>query len=289
MATAGKQVDADLATTMGRVYAVRRTWGEPIDTSSVPERHWLELALLPRSHRALGCFPERWGPHRFQAIGELFLFPAAEPVRARSECRSQSSIVCALRPEELSEWLEGDLVWTEGRLSGCLDIANATIRQLLFRLGEELRSPGFAAATMIELIVGQAAIELGRHFGAIGDGRAAGGLAAWRLRLIDERLAETDAPPSLAELATLCGLSSRQLARGFRASRNCSIGAYVARSRIERAKLMLASDQGAKAVARSLGFSSPSHLSTAFRRATGETPLAFQARARRPAGARRPH
>ena len=44
-----------------------------------------------------------------------------------------------------------------------------------------------------------------------------------RLRLIDERLADDPSAPPLGELADLCDLSVRQLTRGFKVSRACSI------------------------------------------------------------------
>jgi AraC family transcriptional regulator len=54
-----------------------------------------------------------------------------------------------------------------------------------------------------------------------------------------------------------------------------------AASRIEQAKGRLTSDACIKAVAREVGFNSPSNFTAAFRRATGETPSAYQQRARR--------
>jgi AraC family transcriptional regulator len=84
--------------------------------------------------------------------------------------------------------------------------------------------------------------------------------------------------PTLAELAALCRLSVRQLTRGFRASRGCSVGEYVAQSQVDHARQLLARDESVKAVAHSLGFSSPSKFSSAFRRATGQTPRQFRQR-----------
>jgi AraC family transcriptional regulator len=130
---------------------------------------------------------------------------------------------------------------------------------------------------LVELIAAQLAIELRRYFVHFDRIPVVGELAQWRLRLIDERLREVHDVPSLDELAALCKLSVRQLTRGFRASRGCSIGDYVGNVRIERAKQMLASDQGVKSVAYSLGFSSPSAFCFAFRRATGVSPGEFRA------------
>ena len=127
-----------------------------------------------------------------------------------------------------------------------------------------------------ELIAGQLAIELFRYGAAITETLATGGLARWRLRIIDERLLELRNAPTLAELAGLCNLSVRQLTRGFRASRGRSIGEYVAQSQIDHAKRFLAGDESIKSIAYSMGFASPSTFSNAFRRATGQTPRQFR-------------
>jgi AraC family transcriptional regulator len=98
--------------------------------------------------------------------------------------------------------------------------------------------------------------------------------------MIDERLAQSGAPPSLTELAGLCGLSVRHLTRAFRTSRRRSIGDHIAECRIEQAKQLLGSGVSVKAIACTLGFSSPAALSTAFRRATGERPRDYLQRVR---------
>ena len=98
--------------------------------------------------------------------------------------------------------------------------------------------------------------------------------------MIDERLSEVARPPTLAELASACGLSVRQLTRGFRASRGCSIGDHIEQCRIANAKRFLAADESVKGIAFSMGFASSSAFSQAFRRATGETPRQFRQRLR---------
>jgi AraC family transcriptional regulator len=277
-----RHVDADVSTSLGHVRVVRAAWAEPIDSTGTPDQHWLELSLLPLSDVARGCFPDRWSPHRFERIGALFFLPANRAVRALSECHVQSSVICALRPDDVREWLGDDLEWTDGQLTGSLDLVNPSLKQLVFRLGAEARTPGFGSDALLELMTAQIAIELGRYLRGIETAGDTGGLAPWRLRLIDERLAE-QAPeqpgsPALAEVAALCGLSVRHLARGFRASRGCSIGEYIANHRVEQAKRMIAADHSLKSVAHATGFSSPSSFSAAFRRATRETPRAFRDR-----------
>ncbi len=239
----------------------------------------LDLCLTPRPRNARACYPDRWSPNRYERIGNLFLAPPGEAIRIRSDdsCR-QSSVICELNPEPMRAWFNDELDWTEPHLAASLDIRDSNIRGLLLRLGEEARHPGFASEMLVELIAAQIAIELSRYYRTLNlDSSSSGGLAAWRLRLIDERLQEVRAAPTLSELAKLCQLSVRQLTRGFRASRGCSIGEHVANSRVEQAKQLLTTDQSIKAIAYSLGFSTPSSFCFAFRRATGQTPREFRA------------
>jgi AraC family transcriptional regulator len=273
------KVEADMALHIGRVQFVRNVWDAPIDSRGAADQHHLELTLLPHSGEPKGCFPGLWGPHRFERMGEIFLLPAALMFHARSECRKQNSVVCSFDPPAVDEWFEGELRWTDGRLRGGLDIDNGRIRSLLCGIAGELRSPGFASAAMVELMAAQSAIELSRHLMRMEPGSARGGLSPWRLRLIDERIAGDLAPPSLSELAQLCGVSVRHLTRAFRASRGRSIGDCLAEHRIEQSKRLLASGRSVKAVAYTLGFTAPSNFAAAFRRATGESPRQYRATA----------
>ncbi|WP_428310657.1 helix-turn-helix transcriptional regulator [Hydrocarboniphaga sp.] len=276
------QVDADMALRIGRVQLVRNSWDAPIDTCKAGTQHHLELSMLPRVGEQRGCFPELWGADRFEPIGEVFLLPAAQLFHARSQCRQQHSLICRLDPPAVAEWFEGELPWTERRLRGSLDIGSTRIRHLLAGMAAELREPGFASSAMIELMAAQTAIELSRHlFGIEQRARPAGGLAAWRLRLIDERVSGDPLAPSLSELAQLCGVSVRHLTRSFRASRGYSIGQYLEEQRIAHAKRMLAAGRSVKAVAYTLGFTAPTNFAAAFRRAAGESPRQYQQQAGR--------
>jgi AraC family transcriptional regulator len=197
-------------------------------------------------------------------------------LHARSDGGRQTSILCHLRAEPIRSCLDDELEWTPRRLEASLDVPSAEMRSLLRRLAQEVRHPGFANELLVELIASQLAIELARYFTAVTERPAIGGLAPWRLRLIDERLREVREAPTLSELAGLCNLSVRQLTHSFRVSRGCSIGDHVAASRAEHAKRLLATDQSIKAIADLLGFSSPSAFTFAFRRVTGQTPGQFR-------------
>ena len=267
----------EVSTALGHVEVNRREWDAPIDIAARSPDHRIELCFLPMPVSARACFPDHWGPRRFERMGELFVFPAGEAVHARSDIRRQLSVDCCLAPGAVETWFEGDLRWTSTRLESSLDLASPVIRALLLRLEDEVLNPGFASAALIELVCAQVAIELSRFYGE-DEARGGGGLAPWRLKRIDARLAEDLCPPSLADLAEICGLSVRQLARSFRASRGISIGRHIADARIANAKRLLAGDHPVAEIAAKLGFSTPGNFATAFRQATGLTPGQYRQR-----------
>ena len=271
----GSEVRVPVATTQ----LVHFHFTDPIDVVMFDrEAYWLELCLEPRPSNARACYLDHWTAQRFERIGKIYLLPPGETIQTRSDgAASHTSILCHLRPEALSKWFEGELTWTSRRLEATLDIPDANIRRGLLKLAEEMRQPGFASEMLVELVAAQLAIELGRYFTRFDEIPLAGELSQWRLRVIDERLRDVQALPTLSELAALCKLSVRQLTRGFRATHGCSIGDYVANSRIERARRLLAGDQSIKTIAYSLGFNSSSGFCSAFRRATGTTPGEFRA------------
>ncbi len=92
--------------------------------------------------------------------------------------------------------------------------------------------------------------------------------------LIEERLAED---LSLEALAAEIGVSPRTLSRVCLKQWGTTVHQYVLSRRVERAKTMLLStDLAATAIAFDTGFSSQSHLATAFRRLTGLTPKHYR-------------
>ena len=272
--------EAELSVPFATARIMRLRLDQPTNRVFRREDHyWLDMCLTPRPEKARGCYRERWGPHRFERLGEIFLVPPGEALLFRSDSGGkQASIVCEIKAEAIDSWLDSTIEWTDRRLAAGLDIAHPHIRSCLFRMAEEVRHPGPGSAILAEMIAGQLAIEVARYCQAISEGPITGGLSSWRLRLIDERLQHAGPAPSLEELAELCSISSRQLTRGFRASRGCSIGDHIDQTRIEMAKRHLASDESIKSIAFAVGFASPSSFSYAFRRATGSTPNQFRRR-----------
>ena len=109
--------------------------------------------------------------------------------------------------------------------------------------------------------------------------RPTGGLPAHRMRIvvdyIDENLAK---PIALHELAVLARVSVRHFERAFRQSLGVPPHAYVLDKRLSAARDLLLSQPTLtiERIAERVGFSSPSHLASAFRRQTGYSPSAFR-------------
>lgn len=240
--------------------------------------YWIDLCLTPRRPDARARYVDRWGPHRFAGMGSIIALPPRFNLHLKHDGGRHISLICALKAEAVHRWLPDDFEWTDRRLEACLDISSSVIRGLLLRLYQELRHPAVGAEVVCEALNVELSVEIARYLIAIAEPTDRGGLAAWRLRVIDKRVAEPRDPPTLTELASLCDISVRQLTRGFRTSRGCSIGDYLAQGRIEAAKRRLATDESIKSIATGLGFASQSTFTYAFRRATGATPRDFRQR-----------
>ena len=137
-------IDAEMVVPIGRVQIMRRIWTTPIDVLGVSPSHRLELSLLPRSDNSRACFPELWGPHRFEPIGQVFLLPDQQLFHAKSDCQYQNSIIMSFDSKAAASWFGADWEWTDRRLQASLDITSPEVRALLFRIGEEIRLPGLA-------------------------------------------------------------------------------------------------------------------------------------------------
>lgn len=278
-------VDAELVGNGMQAQIVRFDIPAPTDTRhAVGAAYHVNMCLTPRPLDSRGGYRLRWGPHRMERLGDIFLLPPGEELFIKGGSGRQASLICTIDPAIVHEMASRTLEWDDRHLAAALDIGSAQIRALLFRITAEVRHPGLASQRMLELLAGELAIELARYCLEATERPVTGGLAGWRLRLIEERLADNLSAPSLGELATLCGLSIRQLTRGFRVSRACSIGDYIEQRRMEAAKRLLMEGESVKSVAFTMGFSSPSSFTFAFRRAVGASPNTFRQRQARVLG-----
>jgi AraC family transcriptional regulator len=101
-----------------------------------------------------------------------------------------------------------------------------------------------------------------------------GGLSGYKLRRVKEFIdANLEEDLSLAEIASVAGLSQYHFARAFRKSTGLTPQHYVMRQRIERAKELLAKDDlPIVEISLRTGFKNQSHFTTLFRKYTKFTP-----------------
>jgi AraC family transcriptional regulator len=200
------EIEAELCSPAAAVQLVHYHFAEPPDSMlRVDGKFRLEFCLTSRHRSARACFPDQWSPHRFERIGDLFVVPPGQDMLTRSdEDRSLTSIICQLDWNQIIELFDVVPDLTDRHLMASLDIQDTKVRSLLLRLAEEARHPGLASKMLVELVAGQTAIELVRLGAAITAREPNGGLAAWQLRLIDERLKEMREAPTLPVLAALC-------------------------------------------------------------------------------------
>src|SRR5439155_20838423 len=210
-------VDAEVNLPIACVQLMRLNHPRPNDNRFHREGiYWIDLCLTPRRPSASGRYIGHWGPHRFAELGPLMALPPGEHMQLKSDGGRHASVICQLRAEAVQQWLPADFEWTDRRLEACLHIASERIRWLMLRLNQELRSPGLAQVELCEVVVAQLSIELARYLVSVSEATLKGGLADWRLRLIDLRLEKPGERPTLPQLAGLCNMSVRQLTRGFR-------------------------------------------------------------------------
>jgi AraC-like DNA-binding protein len=79
-------VEAEAVTSVATLSRRRVWWKEPFDEVGCRSDHHLQLSLLPQGLNSRVCFPEHWGPRRFERVGNVFLFPANQVLHAKSDC-----------------------------------------------------------------------------------------------------------------------------------------------------------------------------------------------------------
>jgi len=106
-----------------------------------------------------------------------------------------------------------------------------------------------------------------------------GALPSSRLRRVTEYIRQhLDQELTLAQLGAVVYMSPYHFARLFQHSTGLPPHRFVVRARIERAAALLAAPEPSIArISRAVGFRTPSHFSTVFRRLMGVTPRAYRA------------
>jgi AraC family transcriptional regulator len=165
-------------------------------------------------------------------------------------------------------------------LRAAIGIRDLVIAQIGLLARKELREGGAEGRLYTESLGTALAVHLLRQYGAAPKApiNHKGGLAAKPLKRVVEHINEhLQDELSLLELSRLANLSPHRFATAFRASVGIPPHRYVIERRIDCARdLLRRCDKPISEIAYAVGFSSQSHLTTNFRRATGVTPRQFR-------------
>jgi AraC family transcriptional regulator len=125
------------------------------------------------------------------------------------------------------------------------------------------------------------AARLSRRFGRPREADSPRGALASRLKTVLEKMEDTMAASiTVAELATVAGLSPAHFAREFKRCTHWTPHAFLMERRVQRARQMLAAGQSIAETAFACGFADQSHLGRVFKTRFGVTPSAFVRAAR---------
>jgi len=260
----------------GRAELVEWHWPAMIDFTRREDELMIEMSLPPMAADGSACLPEI-DPDKRCFMGTLFVRWPRVWVSGRSEGGHIRVVRCVFSPARTLALTALKPKPELGFLQAMLAIRSETMRSLMRLLHRELSNPveqSYAAlSALLELI----AIEFGRLVEGVSDTAATGRLTAWQFRRIRERLAQGGFSPTVAELAALCGISTRNLHRQFLALTGKTVAAYIEAARIEEAKQLLANHaHPIKAVALVCGFAHANSFARAFRRSTGLSPQSYR-------------
>lgn len=248
----------------------------PSQATKARSDHVISVSLAGRPRGSTGCFVrDRRQTRRFH-FGNIAFVPGGLPISGWGPGGLQRTLSCRLDHGAFPELAEIEKGLTEERLLSCGNIRAPQLEQMMRRLALELRAPGFARETMINLLVHGAVVDVVRHVQqhAVTEQRHRGGLSPAQLRKITDYIASNlDRSSTIAELAQVCGVSAGHLMRSFRQATGETIHGHVQRVRVERAETLLSgSSLSIKEIAHRMGFASSSSFSNAFRRLHGMSP-----------------
>jgi AraC family transcriptional regulator len=231
------------------VRSAGETW---IDGRQVSTRHDFgrTLSFVPQGHQLKGSFVPRVLP----LSSYFYIDPARLP--ADPELRfAETDFAPTLFFDDPALWT------TTHKLMGLIE------------------SPG-AERLYAETLGALLAVELIRVHRGVGTSVPAdrGGLAAWQQRIACDYIeANLDRDIGLESLAGLVRLSPTHFCRAFRRSLGMPPHRYHIHRRLEHAKTLLADrERSITAIALASGFGASSSFATAFRKATGLTPLQYR-------------
>ena len=217
--------------------------------------------------------------------GMFHFMPARWPIEYRPASAAGRVAQCVFEPGLFEDLTGSTSTWRQCERQSYLDVRNTRIQDLMVQLEQEVALPSFGSRILVEAIGHVIIVELARHFQCNpAPEKPVGQLGGWQLdRIVDFVHANcgNGSAPSTGDIAALCNISTGHLTRSFKSTTGKTLHKFVEHVRIEKAQALLrGSDLPLKVIAAQSGFSTPSRLSEAFRRQTGEQPHAYRQRVR---------
>jgi len=238
--------------------------------------HYFDMRLARRAPTSRGRLADI--ELTTQPLGEVIFVPAGHRYVAGGGPGIQRNFFLFLNADCKVDGKTGAFAAVPSHPRDCMNLRSERIKLLLTQICRELYNPGFASELLLEGLgrtLQAETLRLLHHDREREQGR--GGLSPAHLRRIREMVLAGGAPPSLADIAAACRLSRRHLSRAFRQETGQSVGEYIRQLVMERARELLRdTEQPVSSIATTLGFSGVSAFSSAFRRATGDSPRSYR-------------
>ena len=239
-----------------------------------PARHYLDFSLTAVT-RGSQLSVDAWKEVR--NAGEILYLPPDFAYWGKPALQPRRLLCIAIGDQFIESIFETERPFCD--LLPCADVQSVALRRMLNAIVDELTSPGFASATLLESMLVGVAVELARYSGNRDVSTATRNRGSDRQvrKITDYVMANLSQRLSIAEIARECGMSERHVARVFKDGTGVSIGDYIARSRVALAKELLAADDlRVKEISWRCGFRSTSAFSAAFRAATKMSPRDYR-------------
>lgn len=249
-------------------------WPSPTSLSHISDYHSISLALTSSPGKV--CRIPDLPTEPLRDVGNVCLLPAGVRYCLQYSGGSQRlvNLFILKRKFEAVTGFSGEWNPAVG-----LNFAGAHIDRYLYRLAQELSSPGIATIALVEGLSLVVVSEVARYLGNISKAEVG------RKKLTDIQLARIRdfvenacaSRLTIKTIAELIGVSSRHITDAFRHTTGQTIHQYISNVRVQRASSMLSSTKlPVKEIAYQLGFSSLESFSTAFRMATGQAPTSYR-------------
>lgn len=243
-----------------------------------PQQHVISISLEPRITKAERVLNGRIQRERINH-GDVAVIPANTDHISRWE--SEGEFLVLSLEKTLFNYAAYDLVNSQ-RVEIVPHFASPDplIHQIGLALKSELESDGMGNRVYIESLTTTLCIHLLRHYSASCETipKHFEGLPNHKLRQAIEYIHENlEKNLTLAEIATVVGMSMYHFSRMFKQSTGFSPHQYVMNCRIEKAKnLLTRTEEAIDQIFQQVGFQSQSHFTNVFRKLIGITPNAYR-------------